>query len=199
MTQLHLRSARGQVPLAGTGVIENESSSVSETGGSSPSADIAVSDQPPASAIESNPLQTLSAADSSTESITSASAENPNAVVKPISCPEPPQCPDGQTVTLGDVSNTNAPNAKDVLSFDKSSYSPGDTAELTVKDSGANVDPNSINTVQIYVGQSKNDPAGQFLTLTETESNSGEFKGTLTVASDSNKNHVFYDASRPTS
>ena len=58
MTQLHLRSARGQVPLTVTGVIENESSSVSETGGSSPSADIAVSDQSSGSAMEDNTLQT---------------------------------------------------------------------------------------------------------------------------------------------
>ena len=89
-TQLHLGSARGQVPLTVPGVIENESSSVSETGGSSPSADIAVSDESSGSAMEGNTLQTpeansLSAADSSTESITSASAENPNAVVQPIS------------------------------------------------------------------------------------------------------------------
>ena len=182
MTQLHLRSARGQVPLAGTGVIENESSSVSETGGSSPSADIAVSDQSSGSAMESNTLQTpeansLSAADSSTESITSASAENPNAVVKPISCSRPPMS-DGQTVTLGDVSNSDGTSAK-FLPLDKTSYEAGDSAQITLQDSSANVDHNSVNTVQVFVGSKSDDPSGQFITLTETKPTRAYSQGLL--------------------
>ena len=186
----------GSGTVYSTGVIENESSSVSETGGSSPSADIAVSDQSSGSAMEGNTLQTpdansLSAADSSTESITSASAENPNAVVQPISC-----CPDGQTVTLGDVSNTDGTSAK--LFLDKpSGYKPGDSAEVTVEDKDANVDSNVINTIQIIVGTSKDDPSGQILTLTETAKDSGKFTGTFTVASDNSKNHIFYDSGHP--
>ena len=188
--------SEGSGTVDSTGVIENESSSVSETGGSSPSADIAVSDQSSGSAMEGNTLQTpeansLSAADSSTESITSASAENPNAVVQPISC-----CEDGQTVTLGDVSNSDGTSAK--LFLDKpSGYKPGDSAEVTVEDKDANVDPNVINTIQIIVGTSKDDPSGQILTLTETAPDSGKFTGTFTVASDNSKNHIFYDSGHP--
>ena len=68
--------------VGSTGVIENESSSVSETGGSSPSADIAVSDQPQ-TAMEAihcrhRGLIPYLRLDSSTESITSASLKNPN-------------------------------------------------------------------------------------------------------------------------
>ena len=146
--------------------------------------------------MEGNTLQTpeansLSAADSSTESITSASAENPNAVVQPISC-----CEDGQTVTLGDVSNTDGTSAK--LFLDKpSGYKPGDSAEVTVEDKDANVDSNVINTIQIIVGTSKDDPSGQILTLTETAQDSGKFTGTFTVASDNSKNHIFYDSGHP--
>ena len=77
-------------------VIENESSSVSETGGSSPLADIAVSDS--GNTLQTPETNSLSAADSSTESITSAS-------VQPISAGN------GQTVNLGDVSNTDVPGA----------------------------------------------------------------------------------------
>jgi hypothetical protein len=183
----------GSGTVDSTGVIENESSSVSETGGSSP-ADIAVSDKSSGSAMESNTLQTpeansLSAADSSTESITSASAENPNAVVQPISTG------DGQTVILGDVSNSDGTSAK--LFLDKPSYKPGDSAEVAVEDKDANVDPNVINTIQIIVGTSKDDPTGTTLTLTETAPDSGKFTGTFTVASDPSKNHIFYDTGSP--
>ena len=148
--------------------------------------------------MEGNTLQTpdansLSAADSSTESITSASAENPNAVVQPISC-----CEDGQTVTLGDVSNSDGTSAKLFLdNLPPSGYKPGDSAEVTVEDKDANVDSNVINTIQIIVGTSKDDPSGQILTLTETEKNSGKFIGTFTVASDNSKNHIFYDSGHP--
>jgi hypothetical protein len=184
----------GSGTVDSTGVIENESSSVSMTGGSSPSADIAVSDQSSGSAMGGNTLQTpgansLSAADSSTESITSASADNPNAVVQPISAG------DGQTVTLGDVSNSDGTSAK--LFLDKPSYAPGDSAEVAVEDKDANVDPNVINTIQIIVGTSKDDPSGQILTLTETAPDSGKFTGTFTVASDNSKNHIFYDSGHP--
>jgi hypothetical protein len=187
-------AGEGSGTVGSTDVIENESS-VSESGGSSPSADIAVSDQSSGSAIEGDTLQTpeansLSAEDSSTESITSASAENPNSVVQPISC-----CLDGQTVTLGDVSDTDGTSA--TISLDKKSYAPGDSAEVAVEDKDANVDPKVINTIQIIVGTSKDDPTGTTLTLTETATDSGKFTGTFTVASDASKNHIFYDTGSP--
>ena len=150
--------------------------------------------------MESNTLQTpeansLSAADSSTESITSASAENPNAVVKPIPVLPPPNVY-GQTVTLGDVSNSDGTSAK-FLPLDKTSYEAGDSAQITLQDSNANVDHNSVNTVQVFVGSKSDDPSGQFITLTETKPDSGEFTGTFTVSSDQSKNHAFYDSGHP--
>jgi hypothetical protein len=185
--------SEGSGTVGSTDVIENESSSVSETGESSPSADIAA-DQSSGSAMEGNTLQppeanSLSAGDSSTESITSASAENPNAVVQPISAGVE------QTVMFGDVSNSDGTSAK--LFLDKQSYEPGDSAEVTVEDKDANVDPNVINTIQIIVGTSKDDPSGQILTLTETAPDSGKFTGTFSVASDNSKNHIFYDSGHP--
>ena len=81
-------------------------------------------------------------------------------------------------------------------SFDKTSYRPGDTAEVTVNDSRANLDPNTINTVQITVGQTKDDP-GTTLTLTETTADSGQFKGTFVVDGSPSKNRISYDASHP--
>src|SRR6266540_2885309 len=180
--------SEGSGTVDSTGAVGNETS-VSNTSGGSPDADAAVSNQSGLPA-NGNPVQTqepnsLSTADSSTE----ASAENPNAVVQPISEG------DGQTVTLGDVSNSDGTSAK--LFLDKPSYNAGDSAEISLQDSDANVDPNVINTVQIIVGQSREDPSGQFITLTETAPDSGKFTGTFTVSGDSSKNHIFYDTGHP--
>ena len=53
------------------------------------------------------------------------------------------------------------------------------------------VDPNPINTVQVFVGQSKDDPAGQFLTLTETTPDSENSREHLLWQGNPSKNHVF--------
>ena len=102
-----------------------------------------------------------------------SSAENPNAVVQPITPG------DGQTVTLGDVSNSDGTSAQ--ISLDKESYAPGDTAQVTLQDPDADIDPSVVNTVQIIVGASDSNPAGNTVTLTETAANSGKFVGTFDV------------------
>ena len=81
--------------------------------------------------------------------------------------------------------------------LDKTSYEAGDSAQITLQDSGANVDLNSVNTVQVFVGSESDYPYGQFITLTETDKNSGVFTGTFTVSSDQSKNHAFYDSGHP--
>jgi hypothetical protein len=103
---------------------------------------------------------------------------------------------DGQTVSLGDVSNSDGTSAK-FLPLDKTSYEAGDSAQITLQDSDANVDPKSVNTAQVFVGSNSDDPSGQFITLTETAQDSGVFTGTFTVSSDQSKNNIFYDSGHP--
>lgn len=101
-------------------------------------------------------------------SVQAASSSDPNAVTQPISSG------DGQVVNIGDISNTQ--NVSAGVSFDKNSYSLGDTVQVTVKDGDGNVDPNSVNTIQITI-RSKSDQTGIVVTLTETGPNTGEFIG----------------------
>ncbi len=71
-----------------------------------------------------------------------------------------------QTVTLGDVSTSDGTSAQ--ISLDRESYAPGDTAQVTLQDSDADIDPSVVNTVQIIVGASDSNLAGTTVTLTET-------------------------------
>jgi hypothetical protein len=162
-----------------------------ESGEASFGAEIGVSDHSspsstiPNAAVNDNSLTSNIMSGSAAE----ASAENPNAVVQPITPG------DGQTVTLGDVSNSDGTSAQ--ISLDKESYAPGDTAQVTLQDPDADIDPSVVNTVQIIVGASDSNPAGTTVTLTETAANSGNFVGTFDVPTAGDKVKVSYDASRP--
>src|SRR6476619_3309252 len=162
-----------------------------DTGKSSLGAEIGVSDHSspssiiPNAAVNDNSLTTNKLSGSAAE----ASAENPNAVVQQI-IPG-----DGQKVTLGDVSNSEGTSAQ--ISLDKESYTPGDTAQVTLQDPAADIDPSVINTVQIIVGASDNNPSGTTVTLTETTANSGKFVGNFEVPTAGNSVKVSYDASHP--
>jgi hypothetical protein len=123
----------------------------------------------------------------SSESVSITSAENPNAIVQPISADVE------NSVSLGDVSNNQGSSAQ--LSLDQGSYSPGQTATVTLNDPAANIDPNFANTVIIVVRSSNNDP-GTSVTLSEDGLNSGKFIGTFTVPAGDSLN-LSYDASHP--
>ncbi len=162
-----------------------------ESGEASLGAEIGVSDHSspsstiPNAAVNDNSLTSNILSGSAAE----ASAENPNAVVQPITPG------DGQTVTLGDVSNSDGTSAQ--ISLDKESYAPGDTAQVTLQDPDADIDPSVVNTVQIIVGASDSNPAGNTVTLTETAANSGKFVGTFDVPTAGDNVKISYDASRP--
>ena len=79
-------------------------------------------------------------------------------------------------MNIGDISNTQNVSAQ--VSFDRSSYSVGDTVQVTVRDGDGNVDPDSINTIQLNV-RSDSDQTGIVVILTETGANTGEFVGTF--------------------
>ena len=162
-----------------------------ESGEASLGAEIGVSDHSspsstiPNVAVNDNSLTSNILSGSAAE----ASAENPNAVVQPITLG------DEQTVTLGDVSNSDGTSAQ--ISLDKESYAPGDTAQVTLQDPDADIDSSVVNTVQIIVGASDSNPAGSTVTLTETAANSGKFVGTFEVPTAGDNIKVSYDASRP--
>lgn len=103
-------------------------------------------------------------------SLEAASSSDPNAVTQPISSG------DGQGINFGDVSNTQ--NVSVVVSFDKRSYSIGDTVQVTIQDGDGNVDPSAVNTIQVFV-RSASDQTGITVPLTETGPNTGEFVGTF--------------------
>ena len=101
-------------------------------------------------------------------------------------------------MTIGDVSVNDGTSAQ--ISLDRppgESYAPGDTAVITVKDPDADVDSEVVNTVQLVIGSSIDDPNGSTITLTETATDSGVFVGTTEVPASGNEFRLNYDASRP--
>ena len=77
-------------------------------------------------------------------------------------------------VNYGDIGKTN--DASATISLDKSSYTTQDSPKINILDSGANVDANSINTVQVNV-TSTTDKTGIPITLVETGTDTGIFEG----------------------
>jgi hypothetical protein len=72
------------------------------------------------------------------------------------------------------------------IRFDKSRYSIGEIVTLLVEDRDENKHSDSIDTIQVRVW-SNSDILGTDLTLRETESSSGAFKGTFTLSERSSK------------
>jgi hypothetical protein len=174
--------------ISNNGTGSSVTPSTTEFAGASEVAELRSSEQSStfatANSIDDNALSATSA-----ESVTVSSAENPNSVQQPISTG------DGQTVTIGDVSDNSGTSAH--ISLDRESYAPGDTAVITIQDPDADVDSNVVNTVQIVVGASISDPDGSIITLTETAPDSGIFVGTSLVPATGNDFRLNYDASHP--
>jgi hypothetical protein len=115
------------------------------------------------------------------ESVTAASAENPNAVLQPISAGGDPQ-----TVNFGDPSSNQESSATATL--DRDNYSPGDTAILTITDPARNLDHDNANTVVVFVD-------GTPMIATENGPDSGVFTVSFVVTDSGNR--LLYDASPP--
>jgi hypothetical protein len=79
-------------------------------------------------------------------------------------------------VNYGDVSSTN--DASATVSLDKSSYTTQDSPEINISDPGANLDPNSADTVNVTV-TSTTDKTGIPITLVETGPKTGIFEGSF--------------------
>ena len=77
--------------------------------------------------------------------------------------------------------------------FDKKNYNLGDTATLVATDPDANVNPDEINTISVKI-TSDHDPNGVIIQLTETDVNTGIFKGTLTLADVSSETSLIVQA-----
>ncbi|RLI26837.1 MAG: hypothetical protein DRO52_01940 [Candidatus Hecatellales archaeon] len=75
-----------------------------------------------------------------------------------------------------------------LVSFDSDSYSLGRTATISLEEPDGNLDSKTVDTIQVRVW-SDSDPTGFDVNLTETEVNSGSFKGTVTFT---------FEASNPT-
>ena len=160
-----------------------------ETVGATGGEKLGVSNQPSNFQTDINDVDNSVPVVSSTESVTSPSAENPNSMVQPISA-EP-----DQLVTIGDVSHTGTSAQRPTT--DRQSYAPGDTAVITVNDSAADVDHSVTNTVMVVIGSSITDPNGSTVTLTETAPGSGVFVGSTQVPTTGSSFRINYDASHP--
>jgi hypothetical protein len=68
-----------------------------------------------------------------------------------------------------------------IISFDKIVYIPEEEAIITLTDSDLNLDSQVIDKVEVSIF-SDSDPAGIRIILTETKSDSGIFKGSVTLA-----------------
>jgi hypothetical protein len=77
-------------------------------------------------------------------------------------------------VNYGDVGKTD--DASATISLDKSSYTTQDSPKINIHDPDANVDANSINTVNVTV-TSTTDKTGISITLVETGLDTGIFEG----------------------
>ena len=137
--------------------------STTEFAGASGVAELRGSEQSSTFDTPTNSIDDNSLPASSVESATVSSTENPNTVVQPIEVGK------AKTVTIGDVSVNDGTSAQ--ISLDRppgESYAPGDTAVITVKDPDADVDSEVVNTVQLVIGSSIDDPNGSTITLIET-------------------------------
>ncbi len=67
------------------------------------------------------------------------------------------------------------------IAIDRTAYACESTVQIEVMDCGLNVNDNVIDTVEVMV-QSESEPAGESVTLYETDTASSQFNGTITLS-----------------
>ena len=90
---------------------------------------------------------------------------------------------DATGAAASNVKSITVVSVDPTIEFDKTFYKVGETATIIIKDLDANTRPDAIDTINVVL-TSTSDPIGVALPLSETDLNTGVFRGSILLTSD---------------